>query len=278
MLVSLDRNSDRPLYKQLADLLRRQILSGELPAGAAIPSKNELAAEYGVTISGVVDPALAELKQAGLILMRRGHSTTVLPVRIDIADRYLLGKRGYGPGDVESAFEREHGVPWSVFSPELERRYVTIPASRIVAQLLGIPGDALVVERTWVHKIDGVPVRLAKSYLEAARFGSTILCDPDEPPNPGGTSGQLKQLGIDVHKHLIDIGWREANDEERALFNSEADKGMLEQWRVHLRKHISTTTPHGIAVETACHVWPAKSGKRLRFAVPVEEYWYPPEA
>lgn len=275
MASPIDPTSDRPKFKQLGDILRAKIVSGEWEPGSELPSKQQLADQYGVSIN-TVEGALRELKIAGLIVMERGRLSRVLPQAVNVMTRYELGKKGYRP-DVESAFAREHGVPWSVFSPELQRRYETIPAPERVAALLRcVPGEP-VVERTWLHRIDGVPIRLAKSYLTVAEFGDTILCDPDVPPNPGGTIGQLKEIGVDVWRDDLLISWREATEEEQAIFNSRVDKGVLVQWRVHLKRHISTTTPRGIPVETACHVWPAPE-KELAFSVPLEEFWYPQEA
>lgn len=276
MASPIDPHSDRPLYKQLADILRDKILSGEWQPGTALPSKAQLTEQYGVSVN-TVEGALRELKAAGMIAMERGRHSRVLPVRVDVQARYRQGKKGYAP-DVESAFAREHGVPWSSFGPELERRYVTIPAPRFVADLLRRPAGDPVVERTWIHRIEGAAVRLAKSYLYEDMYGDTILCDPNEPPWPGGTIAQLRHIGKDITAHRIGVRWREPNDEERALFNGAADKGVLEQWRVHLHNHRSTTTPDGVPVEAAMHVWPASSGRWLWFTADLQEHWAPPEA
>jgi GntR family transcriptional regulator len=273
--MSLDPSLDRPLYKQLADLFRGRILSGELAAGARLPSKAELAAEHGVSITGTVEPALDLLKQEGFIRMQRGKATEVLPVHVDLVRRYQAGRDGYRWPDIESAFAREHGVPWSEFAPGLERRYSTVLASAQVSRFLELAEGTEVVERTWLHRIDGVPIRLARSYVEKARFGDTVLCDIEEPPWPGGTIAMLAHLGHDVRAHRISIRDRDATDDERAVFNSAAGLGVLEQWRVHLAGQKTATHLYGRPVEAACHVWPARA-KTLEFYVQREpEPWAP---
>ena len=45
--VTIDHGAAEPLWRQLADILRGKIESGELPAGRVMPSENTLSQEYG---------------------------------------------------------------------------------------------------------------------------------------------------------------------------------------------------------------------------------------
>jgi DNA-binding GntR family transcriptional regulator len=63
--------SDVPLYIQLADILREQILSGEIPPTQALPSKRELREQYQVA-ANTVDRAMAVLKAEGLVRTIKG--------------------------------------------------------------------------------------------------------------------------------------------------------------------------------------------------------------
>lgn len=58
--------SDVPLYQQLADILREQIVSGEIPPTKALPSKKALRAQYAVA-ANTVERAYAVLKAEGLV-------------------------------------------------------------------------------------------------------------------------------------------------------------------------------------------------------------------
>jgi GntR family transcriptional regulator len=74
----IDRGSEVPVYVQIANDLRQQILSGELPAGRRIPSKRYFRDTHGV--SGVTfDKATAILKEEGLIRPSKGLGLFVIP-------------------------------------------------------------------------------------------------------------------------------------------------------------------------------------------------------
>ena len=61
--------SDRPVYVQLAERLRKKIISSEYRAGEQIPSVRQLAAETAVN-PNTVQRALAELESEGLLEVR----------------------------------------------------------------------------------------------------------------------------------------------------------------------------------------------------------------
>jgi DNA-binding GntR family transcriptional regulator len=62
----LQYTPDRPVYHQLADELRRQIMSGRIASGSQLPSESELAHTYGLG-RGVVRMAVAVLTDEGLV-------------------------------------------------------------------------------------------------------------------------------------------------------------------------------------------------------------------
>lgn len=72
----IDREADRPLHKQLADVLREQIGDGTLVAGAPLPSETYLGQTYGLSRTAV-RRALELLLHEGLIVKGRGQRTTV---------------------------------------------------------------------------------------------------------------------------------------------------------------------------------------------------------
>lgn len=75
-LWQLDRISDTPLYKQIADTLERKISYGEFPAGSLLPSERKLADLLGVNRSTVV-LAYSELRSLGIIESLPGSGTRV---------------------------------------------------------------------------------------------------------------------------------------------------------------------------------------------------------
>jgi DNA-binding GntR family transcriptional regulator len=60
----------------LADILRAQIESGELPAGRIVPSENTLSQQHGLA-RGTVVKALDALEREGLVERIQGRGTFV---------------------------------------------------------------------------------------------------------------------------------------------------------------------------------------------------------
>ncbi len=109
---------DTFLYRQIAESIRRQILSGELEPGARLLPVREMAERWNCTI-GTIQRAYQELSRQGLVTSRAGQGTHVvdrLPVQdetplrraglIHRAESFLLEVlgAGYSPQDVEEAF------------------------------------------------------------------------------------------------------------------------------------------------------------------------------
>lgn len=72
----IDWEGPVPAYRQLADLLRARIESGEIPPGRAIPSKTRANQEYGVG-GHTYDRAVALLRDDGLVESVKGMGTFV---------------------------------------------------------------------------------------------------------------------------------------------------------------------------------------------------------
>ena len=71
MLLQIDHHSGQPIYRQVMDQIRRQILAGQLSEGEQLASVRELAAQIKVnpmTISKVY----SLLEMEGLLERRRG--------------------------------------------------------------------------------------------------------------------------------------------------------------------------------------------------------------
>ena len=66
-----------PRYIQIADLIREQIQSGQIPAGEKIPNELEIASQYDVS-RGTVRQALDMLVKEGRLERLPGKGTFVL--------------------------------------------------------------------------------------------------------------------------------------------------------------------------------------------------------
>src|SRR6266496_388730 len=75
-IITLDRSSGLPLYRQICQRLREAILSGELSEGTRLPTERALASELGVNRTTVMN-AYNELASEGLIEGHVGRGTLV---------------------------------------------------------------------------------------------------------------------------------------------------------------------------------------------------------
>lgn len=76
--IQLNRDSDRPLYLQVADQIRTQIESGGLLPETRLPASRTLAKKLGVNRITVVN-AYSELEAEGLVVTKVGSGTYVAP-------------------------------------------------------------------------------------------------------------------------------------------------------------------------------------------------------
>jgi GntR family transcriptional regulator len=74
--VGVDRSSDRPVYKQVADALRAAIRSGALINGQSLPSETQLMRRYGVSRNSV-RTAVGLLRLEGLVVTEHGRGSFV---------------------------------------------------------------------------------------------------------------------------------------------------------------------------------------------------------
>lgn len=132
-------------YEQVARLLRRQILDGEIGPGTVLPGSPALARQKGVSQS-VANRALEMLEALGLVRMEAGRGSVVLEQR---RWRVTVTVRRHGDPDVPfgvidsatSALEAAAGTDPAVSG--LSASYVLMPATR------DTPGwPALVTEMT----------------------------------------------------------------------------------------------------------------------------------
>jgi len=78
MLLDLDPHSGVPIFRQMLDQIRRQITTGQLPAGEQAPSVRDLAAALNVNPM-TVSKTYSLLEAEGLLERRRGVGLFVSP-------------------------------------------------------------------------------------------------------------------------------------------------------------------------------------------------------
>jgi GntR family transcriptional regulator len=213
MAQAIDPTSDRPVYKQIADLLRAGIQSGELGPGARLPSEQELIDAHGVA-RGTIRQAVRLLASEGLLEVQHGRGAFVRdrpPVRRLGHDRFAREKREQGKAgylaDMESQ-GREPGV--EVLEVGQSK------ASEEIAGLLGIePGDNVLVRRRR-YLADGTPMQTASSYIPWGLAEGTRMTQADT--GPGGIYARLEEAGHRLERFTEDVVARmPTEDEARTL-------------------------------------------------------------
>ena len=74
MNIHIDKSKKIPLYRQIAEQIQAQIVSGEIPEGFRFPSERQLADALGVNRTTILN-AYKELKADGLMDSHVGRGT-----------------------------------------------------------------------------------------------------------------------------------------------------------------------------------------------------------
>ena len=91
-------NDGDALYPRLADRLRAQIASGELPVGAQLPTHKQLAEQHGISV-GTAHRVTALLCSEGLVEVSRGRRATIIRQPPAGAGETVPADEGVAQGD-----------------------------------------------------------------------------------------------------------------------------------------------------------------------------------
>jgi GntR family transcriptional regulator len=212
MANGVDRSSDRPVYRQIADQLRDAIARGEFPAGAKLPSERVLMERYQ-TSRVTVRQAIAVLGAEGLINVEHGRGVFVRtrpPLRRLGRERLGRTEREAGKG----AFLSDALAAGREASAEVEVARGSAPAD--VAERLHLSEGELALIRRRRMLADGQPVQLATSYLPLRLVEGTQIEQVNT--GSGGIYARLEELGHRLGRFQEDVSARmPLPDEARAL-------------------------------------------------------------
>ena len=76
MLIRVDEASDRPIYSQIADSVRADMLAGRIVPGTVLPPAREVGAGLGVNVHTVLK-AYQLLRDEGLVDLKRRRGAVV---------------------------------------------------------------------------------------------------------------------------------------------------------------------------------------------------------
>jgi len=161
-------DSASPFYRQLYEILQKDIVEGQRPAGELLPSESELIDRYQVS-RVTVRQAMELLVQDGLVYRRRGRGTFVAAPKIEQGLSKIIS---FSEDMRRRGFQAETAVLTS---------YI-LPASAEIAGKLNIsPGEEIAFLQR-LRLADGEPLSIESSYL-IHRQCSGVL-DGDYACNP----------------------------------------------------------------------------------------------
>ena len=90
MRIIISNQSELPIYAQIKEQLKEQILNGQIPEGTTLPSIRQLAKEVGVSVI-TTTRAYSDLEAEGFIATMQGKGSVVLSKDNDVVrEQYLM--------------------------------------------------------------------------------------------------------------------------------------------------------------------------------------------
>ena len=90
MRIIISNQSELPIYAQIKEQLKEQILTGQIPEGSTLPSIRQLAKEVGVSVI-TTTRAYSDLEAEGFIATMQGNGSVVLSKDNSmVREQYLL--------------------------------------------------------------------------------------------------------------------------------------------------------------------------------------------
>ena len=175
MMNEINRDIPIPLYYQIAQLIRQQILSGALKPGEQIPTEKELQERFDVSRSTVRN-AIGELVYDGLLERRSTKGTFVA--------RTKLEETIFGFGSFTNEILKRNMVPESrildfkiIRAPDTVAQHLNIETGRRVAWLerLRIVGGEPVAVENWYAPARHLPGIDRTYFKEMGKEQSTYL-------------------------------------------------------------------------------------------------------
>jgi GntR family transcriptional regulator len=176
---------DRPIYRQIADRLRRRIDRGEIAAGERLPAEAVLAEQMDVAL-GTMRQALAVLREEGRIASVHGRGTFVLGTARGRVS--LRGGAGTDAGRGTSTDAEDTGT-----------------AEDQIAARLRVPAGTPVRILTRQVVLEGRTVQVARTYRLADRAGPVSSRATEEVTARAAGDTDSGALGLAPDAPVLDV-------------------------------------------------------------------------
>lgn len=216
----------RSFHERIAADLREEIMSGDLPPGARLPSTAQLKARFAAS-NATIQKALHLLKDEHLVVGRPGAAVTVRPHRQrTIRPASSLAPARPGEPHLWLAQAAQYGA--RARSKLLHVAETTPPADAAAA--LNLPKGGTALLRSQVLLIDDEPAELVTSYypLEIAR-GTAMT---QRRKIKGGTPTLLADLGYPPRLSVDRVSARIPTQEQYAALRLPSSLPVLRTLRV----------------------------------------------
>lgn len=203
----LDFTSSAPLYRQLADIIKKKIESGEYAHDEKIPTEISLSQEYNISRI-TVRKALEDLADDGLLIKKQGKGTFVN------IDKSIQTNYPFMP--FNDAVQQSGKSPLTkLLSYSLE-----VPSSKI-SKFLEIKENDTVINIRRLRYADDIPIMLENDYyLNSFDFLAS------EPLNMSTSEMLHKRNIFPIHgRNTVSICF--ATEEEAALFGIAPETPLL---------------------------------------------------
>ena len=162
-MVTLSKNDGIPLYAQIRNALREDIVKQVLVPGEKLPSEDVLAARYGVSRM-TVRQGISDLIDDGLLYRRHGVGTFVAQPHIERDHTRLTSF-------LESAKEAGIDVNVQVLATNI------LPAKLKVSRALSLEGGELVFQVKTLRYVDAIPITVHDAYVPYKLFPQLLQED-----------------------------------------------------------------------------------------------------
>ena len=188
--MAINPLSGQALYRQLADLLRRDIYSGVLKPGAQLPTERELMDRHSAS-RNTIRLALGELTNEGLIVSSRGRGHFVRdsrPLLFHATRSESSERRATSASDAWVSDVVEQGR-----TPRQSIEVAIVEPPSAIAALLGIDDGATTAVRRRIRFVDDEPNSLSSSYFPMDIVRDSEIVSPQDIIR--GANKVLDELG-----------------------------------------------------------------------------------
>jgi GntR family phosphonate transport system transcriptional regulator len=175
----LERGAGVAVWRQIEQILAKEIAASGFGDDGRLPSEGELAKRFDVN-RHTIRRAMLGLAAQGLVSVEQGRGTFVQPGAID----YTIGRRTRFTENLR----QQHHSPADAMLLSAAR----VKADPTVAKALGLRAGAFVYRIESVHAADGVPLTYSRSFYPAARFVDL----PDVLERKGGMTRAMAEYGV----------------------------------------------------------------------------------